>query len=278
MTGIWIVIEIAAKWAMYLGILGAAGTAICTALFRLRDTKTTLIAFAILGIVGSAEFFAMKGAALTGDISGMTDPEMLGLLWTTQSGLALKLQLLGLALSALGAVWLPVSVIGGLIALASLVVTGHIPAIDNITLSVLHYIHLLAIAFWIGILFPLKRLAGDTAAMDKAAQLGHDFGRIAVVLVPALIVAGLFMSYALLGSFDAILTGYGRILLIKVLFVSTLLGLAALNKLRLTPAMTKGDEQAAAMLVTSIRVEWILMMVIIALTAILTTVLSLPTQ
>ena len=277
MTGIWIVVEIAAKWAMYLGILGAAGTAICTTLFRLRDTRTTLIAFAILGIVGSAEFFAMKGAALTGDISGMTDPEMLGLLWSTQSGLSLKLQLGGLALCALGAVWMPISVVGGLVAIASLVVTGHIPAAENITLSVLHYIHLLAIAFWIGILFPLKRLASDQTAMGKAAQLGYDFGRIAVVMVPALIVAGLFMSYALLGSFDAILTGYGRILLIKVLFVSTLLGLAALNKLRLTPAMAKGDEQAAAMLVTSIRVEWMLMMLIIALTAILTTVLTLPT-
>lgn len=38
---------------------------------------------ACLGLMGALSCFSLCGVALTGDMSGMTDPEMLGVLWQT---------------------------------------------------------------------------------------------------------------------------------------------------------------------------------------------------
>ena len=59
--------------------------------------------------------------------------------------------------------------------------------------------------------------------------------------------------------------------------VAGLIGLAALNKLRFVPQLLAGDPRAAAHLAASIRVEWAMIAVILAITAVLTTTLTLPT-
>jgi len=118
------------KFALYLGVMTAAGTVIATLMFRLDRTRGLAVAFAVLGLVATILAFSLRGANLTGGVSGMTDPEMLGLLWTTPVGTALLLRLVGLGLLIAGlflgrfGIW--VSVLGGIIAIWSFDHVGHV--------------------------------------------------------------------------------------------------------------------------------------------------------
>jgi putative copper resistance protein D len=155
---------------------------------------------------------------------------------------------------------------------------GHVSSRDTILLDIALTLHLVAIALWIGILPPLKHLASDPATHGQAALVGHQFGQVAMVTVPALIVLGGYMGYQLVGSFTALIgTGYGQALLIKVVLVGSLLGLATANKLRFIPKMRSGDAAAAGHLTRSISVEWWVVLIILGVTAVLTSNLTLPT-
>ena len=273
---------IVTKFALYLGVMTAAGTVIAALMFRLDRTRGLAVAFAVLGLMATILAFSLRGANLTGDISGMTDPEMLGLLWTTPVGTALLLRLLGLGLLIaglfMGRVGTWVLVLGGVIAIWSFNHVGHVSGRDTILLDIALTLHLLAVALWIGVLTPLKRLASSSATYASAAEVGHRFGVVATVTVPLLIIAGGFMGYELVGSLDALIgTGYGQALIIKVLLVGLLLGLAAANKLRFIPALRAGDSAAANHLSKSITVEWLVILAMLGTTAVLTTNLTLPT-
>lgn len=273
---------IVTKFALYLGVMTSAGTVIATLMFRLDRTRGLAVAFAVLGLVATILAFSLRGANLTGDASGMTDPEMLGLLWTTPVGTALLLRLVGLGLLIaglfMGRLGMWVSVLGGVIAIWSFDHVGHVSARDTTLLDLALTLHLLAVALWIGVLTPLKRLASSPNSYASAADLGHRFGVVATVAVPALIIVGGYMGYQLVGSFPALIgTEYGQALIIKVALVGLLLGLAAANKLRFIPALRAGDPAAAGHLSKSISVEWLVILAVLGTTAVLTTNLTLPT-
>ena len=165
-----------------------------------------------------------------------------------------------------------VALLGGLLALWSFTTVGHVSGRSVIWLDALLIVHLMAAAAWIGILTPLRRLATDAGA-PEAADLGHRFGQHAAIFVPLLILAGVGMSCALVGSVSALLnTGYGRMLLIKVAVVALLLGLAALNKLRLVPAFRAENRGVSIILRRLISVEMLAVVLILFATATLTSV------
>lgn len=281
MPDLWGLAAIAIKFALYLGVLTAVGTFFATRLFQLTGYRRFIIGFALLGIVATVFGFSLAGAALTGDASGMTDPEMLGLLWSTPVGTAVALRLVGLGLLIaglyIGRVGLILSLVGSVLALWSFVTLGHIPDRGSLTLNFVLLFHLAAVSVWIGILTPLRSLSLDASRQSDAADVGHRFGKVAAVFVPLLILAGGYMSYVLVGSLSALVdTGYGQALLIKVLFVAGLLGLAAANKLRFIPQITNGDHVAANHLAKSISYEWVVIVAVLLTTAVLTSVLTLP--
>ena len=82
MPDIWGFAAIITKFALYLGVLTAVGTVTVALVFRLRQYKRLGLVFAVIGLVAAVLSFSLSGANLTGDASGMTDPEMLGLLWS----------------------------------------------------------------------------------------------------------------------------------------------------------------------------------------------------
>jgi copper resistance protein D len=252
-----------------------------TRIFQLDRTNGLAAAFACLGLIAAIFAFLLRGANLTGDASGMIDPEMLGLLWATPVGTALIARVLGLCLLILGlflgrvGIW--ISMLGGVIAVGSFGQVGHISDRAALLLDLTLLIHLLAIALWIGILTPLRRLASSGKTYVAAATVGHQFGVIASFTVPGLIVAGVYMSYHLIGSLAALIeTEYGRALLVKTLLLGLLLVLAAANKLRFVPALRSGDPSAARHLSNSIQVEWVIISALLGTTAVLTTNLTLP--
>lgn len=280
MPDVWGMAAIGTKFLLYLGVLTSVGSVFVALSFKASSVRLFAAMFAFVGLIAALLSFSLNGAALTGDASGMTDPEMLGLLWSTPVGTALTYRLLGLALVVLGLIighfGLWISALGGVLALWSFVTIGHVPDRDLIWLNVLLLIHLTAIAVWIGILAPLQRLANHASA-SETGDLGHRFGRSATVFVPLLILAGLAMSYVLTGSMAALFgTEYGQALILKVLLVAALLGLAAMNKLRFVPKLIAGDAKAAQHLSRSISFEWAVVIGILLTTAVLTSVLKVP--
>ena len=238
-----ILAAIVTKFLLYLGVMLSTGTVIVTFVFNLTHTRSLTIIFSVLGLIATIFGFLFRGASLTGDISGMIDPEMLGLLWNTPVGTVFILRVVGLSLLFVGlfleriGIW--ISIIGGISALLSFAQIGHISGNKFALAEFALLLHLLAIAFWIGILIPLKRLASSSSTYIVAAKIGHRFGIIASVTVPILIVMGGYMSYELVGSIAALTgTAYGQALIIKVVLVGSLLGLAAANKIRFIPALS----------------------------------------
>ena len=281
MPDLFVLVAIFTKFALYLGVMTAAGTVMTTLMFRLDRTRSISTIFAVLGLSATILSFLLRGANLTGSWSGMTDPMILSLLWTTPVGTALALRLVGLNLLLLGLIlgrigaW--TSVLGGIIAIFSFTQIGHISGSESTLMDVALILHLLAVALWIGVLAPLYRLASSSTTYATAANAGHRFGVVASVTVPVLIAVGGYMGYQLVGSFTALIeTGYGQALIIKVLLVGGLLALAAVNKLRFIPALRSGDPIAASHLSKSIYVEWLVILAILGVSAVLTTNLTLP--
>lgn len=95
--------------------------------------------------------------------------------------------------------WL--SVFGGVLTIWSFDYVGHIASQDSVLLVALLTFDLIAVAFWVGILAPLKRSTTTPSLYAEAADVGHRFGRVATIVIPALIIAGGYMSYQLTGSF-----------------------------------------------------------------------------
>lgn len=287
MPDIWEISSIVAKWLLYSGLTGATGIVMVRLVFwthvepldaRLRRFSLTLASLALMATILS---LLLRGAALTGDLAGMVDREMLGLLWTTSVGKAFTYRLAGVILIIVG-LYLPIigtwlSLSGGVIALWSFTQIGHIPDLDQTGIRMLLLLHLLGVSFWVGILAPLHWLARDPEYLEIAANLGDHFGVMASGIVAVLVLAGGFMAWLLLGSFSLVFTSaYGLALVGKVTLVAFLLVLAAANKLRFIPGMKAGKEQAANHLVRSIELEIIVITSVLIATATLTSVLSLP--
>ncbi|MDE0706147.1 MAG: CopD family protein [Rhodospirillaceae bacterium] len=287
MPDLWELLSILAKFLLYFGVLGSVGLVLARLVFR-RETEAAhrrirgqASALALLALVAAGSGFLLRGAAMTGDASGMTDPEMLGLLWRNPPGARLLLLGSGLLLVLAGlriagpGLWIAGA--GGLLALWSFALIGHVPDAGPLWLQALLVLHLAAAAFWIGILSPLHRLAALPEKLSAAAGLGRRFGRIAAVTVPVLIAAGIVIAWRLLGDLAAMTTtGYGLTLLAKIAGVAVLLGAAALNKLRFVPAMRRGEPAAAVRLRRSIAVEWLAVCAILLVTATLTTMQHPP--
>ncbi len=151
----------------------------------------------------------------------------------------------------------------GVLALAaSRAVTGHAAAASP-AIMLATGLHVLAASFWAGALWPLWLGLRRTTAADAHVLL-VAFSRIAVASVSLLILAGLVMAWNHLGSLDAVAdSSYGRLLLGKLMLVVTLLGLAAANKLWLTPALADAQRPAARRLSLSIGTEIALMVAVL---------------
>jgi copper transport protein len=98
------------------------------------------------------------------------------------------------------------------------------------------FLHGVGVAYWVGALAPLLALARRPA--PALFSVLNRFSRIAVAVVGSLALSGLVLAIVQLQTFRALIeTRYGMLLSIKLALVVVLLGLAALNRFRLTPAL-----------------------------------------
>lgn len=287
MPDIWGLATILAKLSLYIGLLGATGLVINALTFAdllsslQRRLRLQAICLAGLVLVAAVFGYTLRGAALTGSASGMADPEMLALLWQTSVGDTLALRGIG-AVLIMGGLLVPhvgqwIALVGGMVALWSFTQIGHVPELPQTGVRLLLMLHLLGVALWVGVLAPLHRLSRSPTQFAAATALGHRFGQVATAVVPLLVLAGILMAWLLIGDLSALIsTSYGQVLLLKLGLVGTILTIATANKLHFIPAMQAGDEQAGRHLARSIEIETLIITLVLAATATLTSVLTLP--
>ena len=287
MPDIWVLAAVITKTLMYFGVLTSGGLILTRFVFAseigsvLPIMRKCAVLCVLLGFVAACASFAVRGAALTGDASGLTDPEMLGLMWQTPVGTALVLRLIGLSMMLAGLLvsgfgW-GLAGLGALITLWSFATIGHLSDSSSFWTKLVLMAHLLAVAFWIGILLPLKRLAGASGDLEMARRLGRRFGQIASAIIPGLIAAGFVLGWQLVGPWTNLFTtSYGLNLIAKLCLVAGLLGLGAWNKLRIVPSLISGNAQAADHLSKALTLEWFFFGVALLATSTLTTLFALP--
>ena len=277
-------LAIVAKATEYAAALLAMGGVLFTVSFRalaspevLRLARRMAAVAALIGLVLLAARFGVRAARISGmGWDGATDQMMLGFVWESPLGGASIWR--GLGEAAILAVLLPGPglwiALGGMLAVGiSYTQVGHTLGDPRGALATLLVLHLLAAAFWIGALAPLRR----AATAPGGAALLHRFGTVAVGIVAGLVLAGTGLAWFLSGALSVLLgTAYGWALLAKVCFVAVLLGLAALNKLQLVPALAAGAAGAAVSLRRSIALEGVLIGLILIVTAAITTLTTPP--
>lgn len=281
------VLSVGVKALVYLTTLLAAGGVLAMATLTRLDGpgRRSLVLLTALSALSAAALSALRlplrASYLTGGtIDGAMDPVMLEIVLDSPLGESLWLRLVGLALILAlmirGSAALRIAALGALLTAASFALRGHALGEPRLLLGALATLHILALAFWIGALAPLHRAARAMEPRDAGA-LAEEFGRKALLGVGLLVLAGAALFALLVGaSFDIFATPYEEGFGVKIALFIGVLGLAALNKLRLAPALRSAEPEAGPRLRRSIRIEALLILATLVTTAAMTTLTSPP--
>ncbi|MES1974575.1 MAG: copper homeostasis membrane protein CopD [Pseudomonadota bacterium] len=212
----------------------------------------------LIGIVLSILGLAVLSASMAGVPLAQVDAESVAMVLKGMSlGKAWIARIGGLALvvaaatlfrrRAVSALW--AASFGGAVALGGLAWAGH-GAMDEDAVGWLHLAadiaHLLAAGIWVGALaFLLLLVARPSARIDHphlwATHRALDgFSLVGTVVVAVIVVTGLVNAWLLVGAANVLSlpgTLYGQLLIAKLLLFAAMLGFAAANRYRLTPAL-----------------------------------------
>lgn len=262
-------------------LLQASGVALFSVIFgRLLSVSEVRIRrlgqlSALLGLATVAARFALEAPRMAGDLSGLWDPSLQRAALFSATGAAFGLSMAGLFLLAMGlrsvgGLSRTAGVIGIMLGVAAFLASGHTSThADRWVLAPLLAIHLLIVAFWFGALLPLS-IACATEPAAVAVKLVNAFSGVATGLVPVIFLAGLGMAVILVPSWTVFRQPYGELLIAKVAGFATLMGLAALNKWRLGPAISSGGSRAVKALRRSMGAEYMVILCVLIATAIMT--------
>jgi putative copper export protein/mono/diheme cytochrome c family protein len=113
-------------------------------------------------------------------------------------------------------------------------------------------LHLVAASAWLGALVPLAllyaRACSDGSRLDTARAATRRFSLLGIASVATLLATGIVNSWFLVGGIPGLLgTLYGRLLLVKLVLFAAMVGVAAVNRRRLTPQLNGIVAPAAAL-------------------------------
>ena len=249
--------------------LGGASTSVHR-LVRVAATTGIVLVLARQGI---------EAARFAGDFAGIWDVQLQCLAWGSRDGWAHVAQMIALA-SIIRSPGTPrrltvsrIAVLGAVAAAVIFATTGHASAHNarELLMPVLA-LHTLAAAFWFGSLAPLLIVVRKLPATTAAGVLTR-FSRIARWSVAALVIAAVTLAVALSPGLQVLKQPYGVMLIVKSAALVALLALALFNYRRGLPLLQR-QPPATATLQFSIAAEVGLMVVVLAATAMLTTLFS----
>lgn len=250
------------RFALYVVLGGLFGLS-AFAVYGLRGGERVealalrrwFVVLALLGLALSAVALGLLAASMMETPPWLVDREAVGMLLTGSSmGAAWKARMAALLVAVIAATiaagrgaWLAVVAIAAGVALSTLAWTGHGAAGEGAAgwvHLVADVLHLLASGAWVGALLGLVLLVTrpadrvDVAHLTLTHRALHGFGRVGTIVVGAIVVTGLVNSWMLVGPgsvADLGTTLYGQLLVAKLVLFAAMLGLASLNRFRLTP-------------------------------------------
>ena len=270
--------EIALQWPKRLLISSAGAVLIACILGFLAQTAV---------LAGSVQD-ALQPDALTAAATGMS----FGKSSIVRAAIA-GLSVIGLVFAKPGRGTLGLATLAGGVLCASFAWMGHGAATEGaagLLHTVADIVHALAAGVWIGALvafFLLLRPRAPSAELDRVVHGAlHGFSGIGSALVAVLIVSGLVNSWFLVGLSgvsELWTTPYGELLSLKLAVFVGMLGLAAANRFRLTPALgaATGERDSSAALAAlrrSLILETALAFLVVGLVAWLGTLEPLSAQ
>jgi putative copper export protein len=261
----------AAGAGFFLAVFGDSVPGARTAIRRVGQGSAALGAILILAHLG------LDAARLSGDFGGLWDQDLQRLAWSSRSGISQLVQSMGLCM-VLASLWKPQlngatwASVGGGVAVGGFLITGHTSTHAlRLVLAPLLALHLLVVGFWFGSLLPLALVVRLESRATAAAVLKR-FSVIAGWLVPLILVAGLMMAWLLARSLAVLGKPYGELLIAKLAGFGLLMALAGYNRWRLTPAFDAARSHTS--LRRSMAAEYLLIVAVLSVTAVLTTFYS----
>jgi copper transport protein len=232
-------------------IVAAFGVGVLSAATSLGLGGLDVLGLALGGIATSAPWKAAAATSLGPALLTAVAAMVVGLVALRSTSGSLARTLSALAMAGVG---------------LSLALSGHAATASPQWLTrPTVFLHGVCVAFWAGALVPLAAMAWRPTG--GLLVVVNRFSRSAVPVVGVLVLTGCALAVIQLESFRALIeTKYGIILSIKLTLVVVLLGLAALNRFRLTPALAF-DPLDTRPLVRSILLECAVMMGILAAVA-----------
>lgn len=267
---------IGVRFALYATLSGLFGLSVFS-LYGLKAGERAdalalrpwLVGTGLLGLLFSGIALVLLAAAMAGAPAWPIDREAIGMLLTgSATGTAWEARMVALIVAVITALIaagrtapLGLVALAAGIALATLAWTGH-GAMDEGATGWVHLLadilHLLAAGAWVGALIGLTLLVVRQAVRVDVAHLRlthralHGFGLVGTIVVGTIVVTGLVNGWLLVGAGNLPrlpTTLYGQLLLAKLALFGAMLGLASLNRFRLTPAFERslavGDHRAA---------------------------------
>ena len=284
---VWIFLNPIIKMVFYISAFCSVGTLIYLIHFyRLLEIEQKTYCFflikrsSIIGCIISCLSFLSIPGNMGGDLISIIDPQFIQLTLENISGKATLLSIFGFMLIYFSClkqsmVFYILSFTGISSVLLSFVIFGHSTK-HGLAGQLLIIVHLVGLSYWIGALLPLKKMC-NFIEQEKLKVVAHLFGIFAIGYVGVLITAGLIFSYILLGNISALITtDYGNVLLIKMIIVSALLSLGAINKFKIIPYLSIDQNLGLKRLKKSIQIEILCVLLILFFTSLLTTSLILP--
>jgi copper transport protein len=255
--GFWRIAGVAARSFWYGALLLASGLALFLALIPapaelVRPLRRPLTGVTLAGMIAGLVMLGATGGGLLGEPpSALLTPELWRIALDSPVALSVAIAIAGLVVLV---PWIPAAfgperarlLAGALLVASSFGASGHAvtagpPWVTMPALSV----HALCAAYWVGAFAPLL-LGLRRLPRAQALLVVRAFARVAVPAVACLVLAGILISALQLRAPSALIaTDYGRLLLLKLGLVASLLGLAVLNRWVLTPALERGEGGAS---------------------------------
>ena len=292
---LWEIIGGISRFIMYLAALVAAGVAFfLTFIHDHAEDRWRIVPFvrigSILALLSAIGIVMSQAALLTGKGAGaVTDSTVLRDVLNQNLGWSLALLMIGLAAVHLSTdipkkvVSQSLAVYGGLAVTVSFAVWGHATELSPTAISLAaDAIHATAAALWLGGLVGLVMVLSVRTPETVRATAGiiGRFSRMAFWSVIALTLAGLTLTITGSdASLNSILTTtWGQLVLAKISLTLIVVLIAAWNRRTLVPSLTSPTENTGelavrwATLLRTIRAEAVLLVAVVALTAIVVNV------
>ena len=219
-------------------------------------------------------------------MDGLFDIQMMNLLWDSDIGQQSQWRITGFLLllvaGYLTALYqhslrpqlrvLPriLAALGLFAVLFSYTLTGH-TAQKDVLATVSLMAHVAFITWWVGCVIALIQVCDrHQSALIKAIMNG--FGRTATLFVPVIVLYGIALMVQIIPSWKTFSQPYGIALLIKLGVFVLVLGLAARHRFLLVPQLS--DAGSVTRLKQSIVLELVLLLVILTLTAVLSSTMG----